>query len=73
MSPTFLLLVGLFSPVCDMDMDGDVDSADMSRVSLSRNTPYWEGSPADCNGDKLHTVADAPCCLNYCTRQSCAQ
>lgn len=67
-----LYIVGAFG-FCDMDNDGDIDTADTAKVSAIRNTPYWEGSPADCNGDKLHTSSDVTCCTPRCTRPNCAQ
>jgi hypothetical protein len=58
---------------CDVDSDGDIDKADLSLISRSRNQPAsGPDDPRDANGDGLITPADVQACIPQCTRPGCA-
>jgi len=59
--------------VCDVDGDGDIDRADLSLISRSRNQPAsGPDDPRDANGDGVITPADVKACIPQCTRPYCA-
>jgi PKD repeat protein len=58
---------------CDVDGDGDIDRADLSLISRSRNQPAsGPDDPRDANGDGLITPADVKACIPQCTLPGCA-
>lgn len=58
---------------CDVDKDGDIDTADLSLISKARNQKATGPSdPRDANGDGLITLADVKACTVQCTRANCA-
>jgi len=59
--------------LCDVDGDGDIDRADLSLISRSRNQPAsGPDDPRDANGDGVITPADVKACIPQCSRPSCA-
>jgi len=59
--------------VCDVDGDGNVDKADLSLISRSRNQPATgPDDPRDANGDGFITPADVIACVPQCTNPGCA-
>jgi PKD repeat protein len=73
-SASFLVTVSQVSAlVCDVDGDGDIDKADLSLISRSRNQPATgPDDPRDANGDGLITPADVKACIPQCTLPGCA-
>lgn len=59
--------------VCDVDKDGDVDSADINLIRAGIGQTPVAGDPRDANGDGLITINDARVCVLKCTRPNCAQ
>jgi hypothetical protein len=57
---------------CDIDRDGDTDSADVSLVRAGTGQIPAVGDPRDQNGDRKITINDARACALKCTRASCA-
>ena len=57
---------------CDVDADGDVDSADIRLVRAAIGSTPNAGDPRDANGDGAITINDARTCSQRCTRASCA-
>jgi hypothetical protein len=60
------------STVCDIDVDGDVDSADLMLIRLANGQTPAPGDPKDANGDGKINVADARYCALRCTLPGCA-
>jgi len=59
--------------LCDVDGDGDIDRADLSLISRSRNqSASGPDDPRDANGDGVITPADVKACIPQCTRAGCA-
>jgi hypothetical protein len=59
--------------ICDVDGDGDIDRADLSLISRSRNQPASSpDDPRDANGDGTITPADVKVCIPLCTLPGCA-
>jgi len=59
--------------VCDIDLDGDIDKADLLLIRAALNTPAAPGDPRDANEDGRINVADARFCQLVCTRANCAE
>ena len=60
--------------VCDVDVDGDVDSNDIALILAARNTPAnGPDDPRDADGDGFITVLDARQCALACTLPGCAE
>jgi hypothetical protein len=59
--------------VCDIDLDGDVDSADIALIRAGLGQTPAPGDPRDANGDGKITVVDTRTCATRCTRPNCAQ
>lgn len=59
--------------VCDIDRDGDVDSADIGLIRAVLGQSVAAGDPRDPNGDLKITIVDTRTCATRCTRPSCAQ
>jgi hypothetical protein len=59
--------------VCDLNLDGQVDSNDIDLVMTYRNTPaYGFDDPFDIDRDGMITVNDARVCVSHCTNAHCA-
>lgn len=59
--------------LCDADEDFDVDSDDISAISLAKGTPSsGPGDIRDIDGDGKITVLDARQCVSYCDEPQCA-
>lgn len=58
--------------VCDVNLDGDIDKADLSLISRSRNQTAEPGDPRDADGDGRITPNDVKTCIPQCTRPNCA-
>lgn len=59
-------------PVCDVDVDGDIDKTDLSLISRSRGKTALPGDPRDGDGDGRITPNDVKVCTPQCTRPNCA-
>ena len=54
--------------VCDVDMDGDVDSLDVMAIFGARNQPAsGPDDPRDADGDGVITILDGRQCVLQCT------
>lgn len=58
---------------CDVDLDGDVDQADVNRVFRDRGMQARASDPRDPDADRKVTVLDSGACADQCTRPNCAQ
>lgn len=58
--------------VCDVDLDGDIDKADLSLISRSRGQTAQPGDPRDADGDGRIAPNDVKVCTPQCTRPNCA-
>lgn len=58
---------------CDMDLDGDIDRIDITRITALRgqSSPPAD-SKADADGNGFININDARACTLKCTRASCA-
>ena len=59
-------------PICDIDLDRDVDRNDINAILAARNKPAVPGDARDYDGDGMITVNDARACTLLCTRPRCA-
>jgi streptogramin lyase len=57
---------------CDIDADGDIDSADITLLRKGIGAIPTAGDPRDANLDGKITMADVRACTLQCTRPSCA-
>jgi hypothetical protein len=57
---------------CDVDGDGDVDTADLALVRAGIGKPVTASDPRDANGDGVIDARDVRACTLKCTRTSCA-
>jgi hypothetical protein len=57
---------------CDIDQDGDVDSADVVLVRQAIGQSVAAGDPRDPTGDGRVTINDVRACTLQCTRNACA-
>jgi hypothetical protein len=58
---------------CDVDVDADIDRADLSLIAAARNQPAYSASdPRDPDRDLLITINDARICTLRCTLAQCA-
>ena len=64
--------VGNVVQKCDIDGDGDVDTADLAAIRLKIGTLPAPGDPRDANGDGKINIADVRACALICTRAGCA-
>ena len=74
---SYLLLVlqrsvGNVIQKCDVDGDGDVDTADLQAIRLKIGTVPAANDPRDANGDGKINIADVRSCSQVCTKASCA-
>jgi hypothetical protein len=60
------------SGTCDIDLDGDVDTADLTSIR-SAIGQSGAGNPRDANGDGKITINDVRYCTLRCTRPGCTQ
>lgn len=67
-----LTVQGPAQGTCDVDLDGDIDKADLSLISRSRNQIAQPGDPRDADGDGRITPNDVKVCTPQCTRPNCA-
>ncbi len=58
--------------LCDADLDGDVDKADLSVISRARGQVALPGDPRDGNGDGKIDTTDVQACMKLCTKANCA-
>ena len=58
---------------CDIDADGDIDSADIALIRAGLGQTVAAGDPRDPNADLKITVVDTRTCATRCTRPNCAQ
>ena len=73
-SPVLLdLTVNSVVTSCDIDLDGDVDSADITLIRAGLGQTPVPADPRDANGDGKITVVDTRACVLRCTRPNCAQ
>lgn len=68
-----LTVNSIASGVCDVDLDGDVDSADVALIRAAYGQTPAPNDPRDANGDGVISVNDARYCALRCTRTNCAQ
>ncbi|MCV2422747.1 hypothetical protein [Paucibacter sp. DJ2R-2] len=57
---------------CDVDLDGDVDTADMALIRAGIGQVPAAGDPRDGNGDGVIDARDVRACTLKCTRSNCA-
>ncbi len=57
---------------CDIDADGDVDSADLSLIRAAVGQVPGAGDPRDATLDGKITINDVRACTLQCTRANCA-
>ena len=58
--------------VCDVDVDGDIDRADISLIFAARNQPATgPDDPRDADGNGIITVLDGRQCVLMCTLPRC--
>jgi len=57
---------------CDVDLDGDVDSADLALIRAGIGQTPAAGDPRDGNGDGRIDARDVRACTLKCTRNNCA-
>lgn len=58
--------------ICDIDLDGDVDSNDINLIRAAIGTAPSPSDPRDANGDGLITINDVRACTLQCTKPRCA-
>jgi len=58
--------------VCDIDTDGDIDTADLNLIKAGVGKPVVPSDPRDANGDGKITMLDVRACTLICTRANCA-
>lgn len=68
----FDLSVNSLVASCDVDLDGDVDTADLNLIRAGVGTSPTANDPRDATGDGLITINDVRACTLKCTRASCA-
>jgi hypothetical protein len=67
------LRVTSVSAVCDIDKDGDIDTADLSLIRAGIGQTPTANDPREANGDGKITINDVRYCTLRCTRASCAR
>jgi hypothetical protein len=66
-----LTVASIASGVCDVDVDGDVDSVDLALIRAAIGQTPTANDPRDANGDGKITINDVRYCALRCTRASC--
>ena len=69
----FDLTVSSKATSCDVDADGDVDTADLALIRAAIGQTPTANDPRDANGDGKITINDVRACSLQCTRAGCAQ
>ena len=69
----FDLTVSSKTTSCDVDGDGDVDTADLALIRTAIGQTPTANDPRDANGDGKITINDVRACALQCTRAGCAQ
>ena len=69
----FDLTVSSKATSCDVDGDGDVDTADLALIRTAIGQTPTANDPRDANGDGKITINDVRACALQCTRAGCAQ
>ena len=69
----FDLTVSSKTTSCDVDGDGDVDTADLALIRAAIGQTPTANDPRDANGDGKITINDVRACSLQCTRAGCAQ
>ena len=69
----FDLTVSSKATSCDVDADGDVDTADLALIRAAIGQTPTANDPRDANGDGKITINDVRACALQCTRAGCAQ
>jgi subtilisin-like proprotein convertase family protein len=59
-------------PLCDIDLNGQIDRADLRRIFLARNRPTIPGDPRDSDGNGFIDAQDFQLCRSLCTNPGCA-
>lgn len=57
---------------CDVDLDGDVDTLDLTLIRSGIGSTPTAGDPRDATGDGKITINDVRACTLKCTRAGCA-
>jgi hypothetical protein len=57
---------------CDIDADGDIDTADLALIRAGIGKPLTANDPRDATLDGKITINDVRACTLRCTRASCA-
>jgi len=68
----FDLTINTKVTACDVDSDGDVDTADMALIRAGIGQVPAAGDPRDGNGDGRIDARDVRACTLKCTRNNCA-
>ncbi|MCV2365129.1 hypothetical protein LNV23_16895 [Paucibacter sp. DJ1R-11] len=68
----FDLTINTKVTACDVDLDGDVDTADMALIRAGIGQVPAAGDPRDGNGDGVIDARDVRACTLKCTRSNCA-
>lgn len=68
----FDLTINTKVSACDVDLDGDVDSADIALIRAGIGQTPAAGDPRDGNGDGRIDARDVRACTLKCTRNNCA-
>lgn len=68
----FDLTVNSLVTTCDIDLDGDIDSADINLIRAGIGQIPAANDPRDANFDRKITILDARTCTLRCTRAVCA-
>lgn len=69
----FDLSVNSLVTSCDIDLDGDIDTADLSLIRAGIGQTPAANDPRDATGDNKITINDVRACTLRCTRAGCAQ
>lgn len=67
----FLGLFATFARNCDLDDNGQIDTADIIAISARRNQPATPSDPFDVDGDDRVTTLDMRVCSLRCTNPRC--
>jgi hypothetical protein len=62
-----------WTAICDVDRNGQIDSADIALINAARNTAAGTSDPRDANKDGSINILDARQCTLKCTKANCAR